>query len=148
MKNLLLIAAGITLVILVASGFLKAGKTEESKSGIQFHKGTWSEALALAKKENKLLFLDIYASWCGPCKNLKANTFSDNKVGEYYNATFINVELDGEKGEGATLARKYAVRAYPTLLFISPDGEIVQGTTGYHNAKQFLELGRSLAKIK
>jgi thiol:disulfide interchange protein len=146
MKSLLLIAAGITLVILVASGFTKAGKTEKSESGIQFHKGTWSEALALAKKENKLVFLDISASWCGPCKSLKANTFTDSKVGEYYNSTFINVEVDGEKGEGATLARQYGVRAYPTLLFINPNGDIVQGTAGYHNPKQFLELGQSITK--
>jgi thiol:disulfide interchange protein len=146
MKSLLLLAAGITLVILVASGFTKANKTAESEGGIQFHKGTWSEALALAKKENKLVFLDISASWCGPCKKLKANTFTDAEVGKYYNSTFINVELDGEKGEGINLARKYGVRGYPTLLFINPNGEIVQGTAGYHNAKQFLELGQSITK--
>ena len=146
MKNLLLIAAGITLVILVASGFSKTGETPETGSGIQFHNGTWNEALVLAKKENKLVFLDIYATWCGPCKKLKANTFSDKKVGDYFNATFINVELDGEKGEGAALAQKYGIRGYPTLLFINSDGEIVQGTAGYHNPDQFLTLGHSITK--
>jgi thioredoxin-related protein len=146
MKSLIILAAGITLLILVASGFTKSTKIAESEGGIQFHKGTWSEAMALAKKENKLVFLDISASWCGPCKKLKANTFTDAEVGKYYNSNFINVELDGEKGEGVNLAHKYGVRGYPTLLFINPDGEIVQGTAGYHNPKQFLELGHSITK--
>ena len=58
---------------------------EDTKEGIQFHKGTWAEALALAKKDNKFIFLDVYASWCGPCKQLKKRTFSNDKVGTYFN---------------------------------------------------------------
>lgn len=118
--------------------------TDNNKTGISFQQGSWNEALALAKKEDKLIFLDISASWCGPCKMLKANTFPNSEVGEFYNANFINVAFDGEKGEGVTLARKYNVSAYPTLLFINPDGEIVAQIAGYRNPEQFIELGEKI----
>lgn len=126
---------------------LKSGKdSKENDNGIQFHQSTWKEVLDLAKKENKVIFLDIYASWCGPCKLLKSKTFSNQEVGDFYNENFINVALDGEKGEGITLADKYNVRAYPTLLFIHPDGTIKHYATGYHDAKQFIDLGQKVIK--
>jgi len=102
--------------------------------------------LGLAKKENKLIFLDVYATWCGPCKKLKSKTFSDKEVGDFYNQTFINVALDGEKGEGLELARKYGVRGYPTLLFIDANGKVVSGTSGYHNPSEFIALGKASKK--
>lgn len=138
------ITAVISLLILFASGFAKAENPVKIKGGIQFHTGTWNQALAQAKQENKLIFLDIYASWCGPCKYLKTTTFTDGEVGKFYNVSFVNVTLDGEKGEGAVLAKKYGVRAYPTLLFVNSDGEIVKGSVGYQNPEQFINLGRSI----
>lgn len=119
----------------------------DSEEGIQFHKGTWNEAVSLAKKENKTIFLDVYATWCGPCKMLKKTTFSNKKVGEFYNANFINVSLDGENGEGPIIARKYGVRAYPTLLFIDQNGNVISGTAGFRLPNDLLELGKSI-KVK
>lgn len=120
------------------------GNSAETVQGIQFYEGSWDEALKLAKEENKLIFLDIYATWCGPCKKLKANTFPDEAVGEYYNANFINLALDGEKGEGRELARKYAIKGYPTLLFVDRNGTVVARTAGYHNPDKFLDLGKGV----
>ncbi|MDA3818623.1 MAG: thioredoxin family protein [Prolixibacteraceae bacterium] len=137
------IATGLLIFIFAVSLKVNAAEKEEAK-GISFHQGTWNEALVLAKKENKLIFLDISASWCPPCKMLKANTFPNAEVGSLYNSRFINVALDGEKGEGISLARNYQVTAYPTLLFINGDGKVVKKTMGYHNPKKFLELGQSV----
>lgn len=120
----------------------------ETEIGIQFYQGNWTEALQLAKEENKLIFLDIYATWCRPCKKLKANTFPDEAVGEFYNTHFINLSLDGEKGEGRELARKYAIKGYPTLLFVDYTGAVVARTAGYHNPDKFLDLGRSVKDRK
>lgn len=60
----------------------------DSDKGIQFYRGSWEEALALAKSENKLIFLDVYATWCGPCKKLKKYVFSSEKAGNYFNSKF------------------------------------------------------------
>jgi len=118
----------------------------DNKEGIQFHKGTWNEALALAKKENKLIFLDIYATWCGPCKKLKKNTFSNEEVGKFYNSNFINVALDGEQAEGGMLAERYHLRGYPSLLFIDSAGKVIMQSGGYQNSEKLIALGKSILK--
>jgi thioredoxin 1 len=119
---------------------------EISKGGIEFFTGKWAETLAKAKKENKLIFLDIYATWCGPCKKLKRNTFTNKKVGAYFNANFINVTLDGEDGEGISLANKYAITSYPTLFFINGDGKVISQAVGYLNANEIIRFGKSVVK--
>lgn len=88
-------------------------------AGINFlHGTTWAEAVAKAKAENKLIFIDFYTQWCGPCLNMAQTVFSLPTVGYYYNQTFINLKIDAEEGEGITLAKKYGVRSYPTYAFI------------------------------
>lgn len=138
---------GIVLAILAISyAFINPSVdfNKDSETGISFFKGEFDLALKKAKSEKKLVFLDIYATWCGPCKRLKANTFSNTEVGSYYNANFINVALNGEEGEGMELARKYGVKAYPTLLYINGDGQVLESVTGYHNSSQFIDLGNSV----
>jgi thioredoxin 1 len=144
MKNLMLIFVSLFFLITVNTQTALAGNPDSESKGIQFFEGTWEEALALAKQENKLIFLDVYATWCGPCKRLKANTFPDPEVGYLYNSHFINVMVDGEKGEGPELRRKYGVRGYPTLLFIDHEGNVVERTSGYRNSAQFLNWGQKV----
>lgn len=115
---------------------------QSSDKGIQFFEGTWDEALAKAKKENKPIFLDVYASWCAPCKLLKQKTFPDAQVGKYYNENFINVTLDGEKGDGIKVAKELNVQAYPSLFILNYSGEAVAYYPGYLQAKEFIELGK------
>ncbi len=116
----------------------------DDQQGIKFFEGTWAEALKQAEKENKLIFLDVYATWCGPCRRLASITFPDPEVGNYYNERFINVKIDGEKGEGPMIRQRYAVRGYPSLLFINHKGEVVQRTAGFRDPQRFLELGKSV----
>ncbi len=139
----------ILLIGILLTGASLARTTQNSpatniETGISFHKGTWDEALQMAKKEGKPVFLDISASWCGPCKMLKARTFPNEEVGKFYNANFINVAVDGEKGEGIELARKYKIRGYPSLIFINSNGNLITQTAGYHNPKQLIELGERI----
>lgn len=146
MNKLFILATAIIVLVVVAFKVPKVNFDEDVTGGIQFKKESWNDVLKQAKKENKLIFLDIYATWCGPCKRLKSNTFSNEEVGKLYNQKFINVALDGEKGEGLTLAQKYGVRSYPTLLFLDGNGNIVVRTGGYHNSDEFIELGKTVAK--
>lgn len=113
-----------------------------SQEGINFEKESFNNILAKAKKENKLIFLDAYTSWCGPCKMLEKNIFPQKKVGEYYNANFINARFDMEKGEGIDLAKKYGVYSYPTLIFLNSNGEVVHRTTGYIGEEEILQFGK------
>lgn len=110
-----------------------------SAQGIQFTEGTWAELKAKAKAEDKLIFMDAYTTWCGPCKWLAANVFTDDEVGAIMNENFINVKFDMEKGEGLEIAKTYAVRAYPTLLFIDGSGELVHRLCGAMPVAPFME---------
>lgn len=103
----------------------------------------WSTVLERAKKENKIIFLDAYATWCGPCKKMDSEVYTDKAAAEYYNANFINVKYDMEKGEGPMLATKYGVTAYPYLLFINADGALLHKGIGYKPAADFMKLGQA-----
>ncbi len=109
-----------------------------NETGINFFKGNFNEALAQAEKDKKLVFLDIYAVWCGPCKRLQATTFKDAAVGEYFNKRFVNIAIDGEKGEGPALAQKLKLTAYPTLYVLDAKGNLVRKIVGYRTAEQLL----------
>ncbi|WP_292010921.1 thioredoxin fold domain-containing protein [Chryseobacterium sp.] len=110
--------------------------------GIKFEEGNFNSILAKAKKENKLIFIDAYAVWCGPCKLMVKNIFPLKTVGDYYNAHFINAKIDMEKGEGIDLAKKYNVKAFPTYLFINGDGEEVHRTLGYVEENDFIQFAK------
>lgn len=109
--------------------------------GIQFFHGSWEEALEKAKAEQKPIFVDAYASWCGPCKRMAAKVFPQEEVGALFNAKFINVKIDMEKGEGPAFAKKFPVRAYPTLLFITPQEEKFHEHVGGLDAEGLIKTG-------
>ncbi len=161
MNKKILYAAVLIFVAAIAFAFvpkINSCNAVENKStsavslnneGIQFVEANWSKAKAEAKKQNKLIFLDAYTTWCGPCRMLKNNTFPDKAAGEFFNENFINVALDMEKGDGLQVAALYNVNAYPTLLITDADGNLVTYTKGYIDAPQLIEFGKfGLAKKK
>ena len=110
--------------------------------GIEFFHGTWAEALAKSKSEGKLIFVDAYAEWCGPCKRMAAQVFPDPKAGEYYNNNFVCMKIDMEKEENAEFASKFPVSAYPTLLFIDDKGALAAKQVGALDVTGLLDLGK------
>ena len=116
---------------------------QNTEGGISFIHDKFSDALAQAKKENKTIFMDAYTTWCGPCKMMSKSTFTDSEVATLFNQTFVNLKMDMEKGEGPELLQRYGIVAYPTLLFLNGDGAVVHKALGFHDAGQFLTLGRT-----
>ncbi len=110
--------------------------------GINFFHGSWDEALKKAKAENRYIFLDTYTSWCGPCKMMARETFTDASVGTFFNKNFLCVKLDLEDGgDGTDMASKYSIRSIPTLLFFNPKGQLVHRAMGYQDPDGLIELG-------
>ncbi|MCP4521964.1 MAG: thioredoxin [Cytophagales bacterium] len=110
---------------------------------IDFEHTSWGEVKAKAKKENKLIFVDAYATWCGPCKYMSGRIFTNEEVGKYYNKNFINYKIDMESAGGDVFGSMYRVEAYPTLLFIDGDGEVVKKQTGaVTEPDAFIQLGK------
>ncbi|WP_316799751.1 thioredoxin family protein [Pedobacter frigidisoli] len=112
------------------------------KSNIKFFEGSFKDALSLASKQNKLIFLDAKTTWCVPCKVLADSVFTQKAVADYYNQNFINLSMDMEKGEGPGLALRYGVKAYPTLLYIKPDAMEVSKLVGLSKADTLLQAGQ------
>lgn len=119
------------LMLLAVLALVSCGSCSSAQGGIVFQ-GTdsISEAVALAAKEGKMVFVDVYAVWCGPCKMLNSKIFSDKKVGDYMNKNFVNVKVDGERGEGPSVVRNYRVQGYPTLLILDGAGTEVGRIVG------------------
>jgi thiol:disulfide interchange protein len=89
------------------------------------------EALAKAKVENKMVFIDFYTSWCGPCKVMSNEIFPQATVGTFFNSNFINCKVQcDDKGVGVELGKKYQISAYPTLMFVDKNGNVVHSTAG------------------
>ncbi|NNE27349.1 MAG: thioredoxin family protein [Saprospiraceae bacterium] len=114
-----------------------------SGQGIEFFEGTWQEALEVANKEGKAVFIDAYAVWCGPCKRMAREVFTKKDVGEFYNENFINVKLDMEKSDGLSFGKKYPVYAYPTLYYLKGDGEVLKSHKGGQSVTGLINLGKS-----
>lgn len=113
-----------------------------AQSGIEFFEGTLAEAQTLAKEEGKLIFLDAYTVWCGPCRWMSSKIFTDEEVGEFFNTHFVNFKMDMERGEGPGFARKYGVRAYPTLFFLTEEGETFSKVLGAKQKDQLISLAK------
>ena len=111
---------------------------------IQFVDIPFKDLIAKAKKENKIVFIDAYASWCGPCKMMEKNVFTKKSVGDFYNKNFVNARIDMEKGEGKEVAQKFGVRSYPTYLFLNGDGELISQNYGYMEESIFLTMAQDV----
>ncbi|GAA4158538.1 hypothetical protein GCM10022217_19910 [Chryseobacterium ginsenosidimutans] len=129
---------------IISGLFLFSAITAFAQEAVKFQDLPFKELVAKAKKENKLLFIDAYTSWCGPCKMMEKNTFTQKAVGDYYNTNFINARFDMEKGEGREIASKFGVRSYPTYLFLNGDGELVSQNFGYMEGSLFVSMAQDV----
>ena len=138
----------IIISLLLAVTFVTAKAenaiSEVANPGINFSHQSWSEVVAKAKAENKLIFIDFYTQWCGPCLNMAQNVFTLPAIGAYYNSHFVCAKIDAENGEGVTLAKKYGIYSYPTYIFVDPSSEeAVHRSSSRQSPEQFLQTGES-----
>jgi thioredoxin 1 len=118
---------------------------KQDDTGIKFTNSRLEAAKKEAAKTGKLIFIDAYTDWCGPCKIMAKTSFKDPKVAELFNANFINLKIEMEKDpDGREVAMKYSVKAYPTLLIIDSDGNLVKQTLGLQSAERLLDFGKSV----
>ena len=108
-------------------------------TGIEFFHGSFAEAISKARAENKLVFVDCYTTWCGPCRMLQNNIFPEQKVGEFFNENFISIKIDCEHEDGPSICQRFAITAYPTLIFVNGDGKPVYRTMGYRSAESLID---------
>jgi len=138
LKTLLPIAACIVLGILWVSVLFSDRNSGEPKNSLL----TWSKdldgALKQARSEHKLVLVDVYATWCGWCRKLETDTFSDPMVAAYLNKRFVLVKLEADDhGAGQEFATRNGVRGLPTIIVLDANGNVRGSITGYQSAADF-----------
>ena len=145
----------IVTLFIIAMPLLLRSQSSVNEKGIQFEKSlTWEEVKAKAKAENKYIFVDCFATWCGPCKQMEEKIYSRPDVGNAYNSKFISVKLQMDKtsyddpdvkawySTSTSFQQKYTVSAFPAFLFFSPEGKPLHKVVGSLSADDFLKMAR------
>lgn len=126
------------------------------ETGIRFEEGlNWQQLIAKAKADNKYIFVDCNTTWCLPCRKMEKEVFVQPCVGDYFNANFISVkaQMDSSKKDNALvqtwysdaryLRETYQVSAYPTYLFFTPEGKLLDMKSGAFPANAFVDLAKT-----
>lgn len=129
-------------IFFIASFLLTTLITIAQNREIKFETGSFEEVKAKAKRENKLIFVDAYTTWCGPCKWMAKSVFTNDTVADYFNTNFIATKIDMEKGEGIEFRKKYQVFCFPNLLFINSDGEVIHRRGGGMPPANFIAFAK------
>ncbi|WP_152542476.1 thioredoxin family protein [Pedobacter sp. V48] len=149
-----LAAAILILCSFAGAKLLRHSQNAASQDGvaknghIAFIEDSLAIAIEKAKSEQKFIFVDAYAKWCGPCKKLKSTTFKNKQAADLFNKNFINLSMDMEKDDGIKLAGQWEINEYPALLILDTKGQIILRAVGYLDADQLINFGRQALKKK
>lgn len=159
MHKKLLFAFGIATIIVVAQSFISEinPSKDETTGPVKWY--TFAEAVELQKKNPKPIMVDVYTSWCGPCKMMSANTFGNEIIAKYLNANFYSVKFNAETFDSVTFngytfknknapgtnrpVHDFAISildgklSYPSVVFLNEDIKKIQTIVGYYKADQF-----------
>jgi thioredoxin-related protein len=112
----------------------------QTEKGVAFNDNTpMKDIYAKAKAENKMILVDCYTSWCGPCKMMAKQEFPKKEMGDFFNPKYVAVKIDMEKGEGAELLKLWDVNAFPTFLILDTEGKVLLRLVGYRPAEKFIK---------
>ncbi len=124
------------------------GSSEKASADSQFI--SYESAIKLAKAENKVVLVDVYTDWCGCCKRLDKEVYPDPKVKaeltKYFAATKLNAEssamhtFQGNQHSEQQMASVWGISSYPTILFVSPDEQVINRIEGYSPADDFAQV--------
>jgi thiol-disulfide isomerase/thioredoxin len=97
---------------------------------------SFEAASKLAAQTGKIVLVDFYTTWCGPCKMLDKTTWTDPAVIQLLEQKTVALRIDAEKE--VALSKRYKIEAYPSVLLIKPDGTEIDRLVGYREPKAFM----------
>lgn len=108
------------------------------KNGVNFEELSYENVLQASSKSGKLVFIDFYTDWCGPCKAMTQDVFPTEVVGKYFNTNLHAIKINAEKGDGVSISKKYKINAYPTMLVVDASGKEVGRIVGYKTPRELI----------
>lgn len=139
--SILLIVPGACQYRIAFSSPLRQDKTAAT-GAIRFLKNDFEMRLDSAQKANQPVFIDFYTDWCGPCRRMDKDVFTDGRVSDFFNQSFLSLKVNAEKGEGIALAKKFNVSAYPTMIFLNGKGVEKERIVGMATATHLQKAGK------
>jgi thiol-disulfide isomerase/thioredoxin len=103
---------------------------------------SFEQAKKLAEKEQKIIFVDVMADWCGPCKKMMADIESRNDMVDFFNTNFINLKINEKFNQ--QFLNLYNVSAFPTVMFLTKGGDVIEFVRGYQGAKHLFGMARDI----
>ena len=91
----------------------------------------YDKAKSIALKENKLILIDFYTTWCAPCKKLDKLIFQNDTLQQKLATDFILLKYDAENDSVFNLSKKHHVVSYPTGIILTKDGYVVNKQYGF-----------------
>lgn len=118
-----------------------------AEAQIRFRALSWQQALAKARQENKMMFIALYAPWCGYCRQMEQAIYRLPEVGNFYNEQFINVKYNIQHTDGIAIRNSYTLPGLPAYLYLNPHGMVVAKTAGYQHQDLFIRNADSAISL-
>jgi tetratricopeptide (TPR) repeat protein len=131
-----------------AVALMMLGSAAPAAAGVTWQDGPLAAALQRAQREGKLVFIDVLATWCGPCQEMDAEVYPKEEIGRAMAASFVALRFDGERGEGLEVAQRYHVVGFPTMLIVDGSGAEIDRMMGGLSAPELLQQLERLRQKK
>ena len=128
-------------LLLIVALLIILGIVFSHNKSVHFETTSFAEVKALAKKENKPIFITVCTQWCAACKKMKNTLYTEDVVADFCNSKFINYELDATKGVDKEFEKTGEISCYPNLMFMDTEGKIIHRACGAPvNTEEMMKL--------
>ena len=119
-----------------------------AEAQVRWVEGSTDAVREMALKADKLVFIDLYADWCGPCRMMEERVFKREDVGDYFDRHFVAAKYNVDRPTGRALMQRYGRGSIPFYLIFNTEGELLGSILGAYPAEEFMQHLERIVKSK